>query len=204
MLASLSAKWVLLRNPKTGTTALSQAFERHAQIRIGGTAPLKHLTYAQFREMFGDYFERRGCEVFVVVRHPVAVLQSWYRFRARPALADPAHKRHANYTGAISFAQFVREWAGPAPRPSRAEVSAGIDFCFDAAGALPAGLCYYRYEDLDRLADRLARKTGVTVDLAVVNASPERPAPADIDALAAIPRLAEALALHARIPFEPR
>ena len=82
MLASPIHKFVLLMNPKTATTSYNKSVVgRCAHIRVGRNEFFKHLTYAAYRDMFGDYFDRKGCDVFIVVREPLDVLRSWYRFR---------------------------------------------------------------------------------------------------------------------------
>ena len=87
MLASVEKGFVLLSNPKTGTTALEDAFEKFADIRTGGSPKWKHINYDRMTEIFGDYFQRQGCTIYGVARHPVDALASWYRYRSRKQLA---------------------------------------------------------------------------------------------------------------------
>ena len=90
MLASVDKRFVLLSNPKTGTTALEAAFEKFADIRIGGSPKWKHISFEKMTEIFGDYFQRRrlhhlrGGPASGSTRWP-----SWYRYRSRPDLARP-------------------------------------------------------------------------------------------------------------------
>ena len=147
MLASVEKRFVLLSNPKTGTTALEAAFEQFADIRTGGSPKWKHINYDKMTEIFGDYFQRQGCTIYAVVRHPVDALASWYRYRSRPELGSE-HRWHDKYTGDIPFSQFVEEWAaGSTPR---AQVPVSVKWCLTRGGR-PAPITFYRYEDLPRL-----------------------------------------------------
>ena len=64
MIASVDHGFVLLANPKCASTALESAFGHVAEFTVSKKPHWKHLSYRQYREIFGDYFERNGCEVF--------------------------------------------------------------------------------------------------------------------------------------------
>ena len=154
MLASVEKGFVLLSNPKSGTTALEAAFEKYADIRTGGSPKWKHINYDRMVGIFGDYFERRGCMVYGVARHPVDTLASWYRYRSRRQLASP---RHQQYTGDIPFSQFVEEWADR--RTLRAKVPVSVKWCLTRGGK-PAPITFYRYEDVPLLFEVLSAHVG--------------------------------------------
>jgi hypothetical protein len=201
MLASVEKGFVLLSNPKTGTTALEAAFDRFADIRIGGSPKWKHIGYDGLTEIFGDYFQRRGCTIYAVVRHPVDALASWYRYRSRPALARPRHKGHDKYTGDIPFSQFVEEWA--AASTPRAKVPLSVKWCLTAGGE-PAPIAFYRYEDMPRLLEALCRHVGRKVKLEKRNVSPETPIDVDRTTVAALPRMRKFIEIYDSIPFVGR
>lgn len=51
--------------------------------------------------------------IFSIMRKPVSWVESWYRYRARDQLAPPDHPQHQNYTGHLSFPEYmeaVLEW----------------------------------------------------------------------------------------------
>lgn len=198
MLASVEKGFVLLSNPKTGTTALESAFERFADIRLGGSPKWKHITYDDMTEVFGDYFQRQGCTIYAVVRHPVDALASWYRYRSRPALAKPRHKWHDKYTGDISFSQFVEEWA--ASSTPRGRVSVSVKWCLTSGGN-PAPISFYRYEDVPALFEVLSRHVGRKVVSEKLNVSPERTLDVDREAVAALPKMNKYLRIYESIPF---
>jgi hypothetical protein len=108
MVISESHSFIFLAVPKTGTSALEHALARYA-------SPLtdrfnKHVTCARLRRelppaMWRDYFK------FAFVRNPYDMMQSWYFYRQRAELADPAHPRHHLYTGNTGFQDFIEHFA---------------------------------------------------------------------------------------------
>ena len=201
MLASHGEKrFVLLSNPKTGTTALEAAFEKFADIRIGGSPKWKHISYDKMTEIFGDYFQRRGCTIYAVARHPVDALASWYRYRSRPELGEAAAPWHDKYTGDISFSQFIEEWAD---RLDAAGAAAGDDEMVPEPRGRPAPITFYRYEDLPRSSTccrvtSAARSRREAQRLAGA-AARRRPR-----GVAALPRMQRRIELYDRIPFVGR
>ncbi len=179
MLASVDIKFVLLFNPKCASTALESAFRPFAEFTIGGKPEWKHLTYRQYREIFGHYFERNGCDVFAVVRNPFDLLSSWWRYRQRPAILDPTYSRHANRTSDVSFLDWLHEWGSSDP-PPRARVGRQKDKLCDQDGA-PGEIRFCRYEDLDGLVAELNRRIGSDVVVARANESPQIAVDATID-----------------------
>ncbi len=198
MLASVEKGFVLLSNPKSGTTALEAAFERFADIRTGGSPKWKHINYDQMTEVFGDYFQRQGCTIYGAVRHPVDTLASWYRYRSRPSLSK---RKRDNWTGDIPFSQFAAEWADKSSQRARVPVS--VQWCMTSAGT-PAPMRFYRYEDLGLMLEALCAHVGETVTLERRNRSPERPLDMDREAVAALPRMRQFIKAYETIPFVGR
>jgi hypothetical protein len=198
MLASVEKGFVLLCNPKTGTTALEDAFERFADIRTGGSPKWKHLNYDRLTEIFGDYFERQGCRIYGVARHPADALASWYRYRSRKELAARKHLPDSKYTGGIPYSRFVEEWA--ARSTPRARVPVSVEWCLTRERK-PAPITFYRYEDLPALLAVLSRHVGRPVKLENRNVSPDRPLDMDREAVAALPRMREQIEIYDSIPF---
>ena len=197
MLASVEKGFVLLCNPKTGTTALEEAFDRFADIRTGGAPKWKHLNYDRMTEIFGDYFQRQGCTIYGVARHPVDALVSWYRYRSRPEIRN----REEKYTGDLPFSQFLEEWAEK--RTKRARVPVSVEWCLTGKRT-PAPITFYRYEDLPALFEVLSGHVGRKVDLKRRNVSPERAIDVERSAIAALPRMQKYIALYESIPFVGR
>jgi hypothetical protein len=200
MLASVEKKFVLLSNPKTGTTALETAFEKYADIRTGGSPKWKHIRYVDMKDIFGDYFERQGCQIYAVVRHPIDTLASWYKYRTRKALTR--RKAAANYSGGITFPEFVEEWASDRP-PPRARVPVSVRWCMTRRGT-PAPINFYRYEDIALLVAKLSAHVGERVDLPRTNVSPERDVGIDREHVAALPKMKACIEMYEAIPFVTR
>ncbi len=185
MIASVDHGFVLLANPKCASTALESAFRPFAEFTIGGKPEWRHLTYRQYREIFGHYFERNGCEVLAVVRNPFDLLSSWWRYRQRPAILDPTHPRHANQTSDISFLDWLHEWGSDDP-PLRARIRLQKRILCDHDGS-PGDVRFYRYEDLGTLVAELNARIGSGVCLERSNESPLIAINATIDDAREIP-----------------
>lgn len=194
MLASVDHGFVLLSNRKCGSTALERAYRPHAEFKVLGTPRWKHLGYRTFKEIFGDFFERNGCEVFVVAREPRDLLMSWYRYRTREAL-----RGEPQFTGDIPFETFFREWSLETP-PPRAAVEDQSAFLLDAAGALPP-VRYYRYRDIPALVRRLNALVGREVEVPAANVSPAMAVALDPALAAGSAKFGREAAVYDRIPF---
>lgn len=169
MMAMTQAGFVLLSMPKTGSTALQSHFGRHAQVVVRNPPGMKHMTAGTFEEMFTPWFERFGFarssyETVALVRHPVDRAQSWWRYRARPAVQG-----RPNYTGDMSFDDFAERLVD-----GRITLGTAHNFLTDSQGRVIVDRLY-RHEHLTDAAQWMADKLGVAVpDLRPVNASPER------------------------------
>jgi hypothetical protein len=201
MLASVDKRFVLLSNPKTGTTALEAAFEPFANFRLGGTPKWKHVNFDGMTEIFGDYFQRQGCTIYGVVRHPVDALASWYRYRNRKQLKNPKHRWNDKYAGDVPFSQFVAEWA--ARSTPRARVPVSVKWCLTRRGK-PAPMTFYRYEDIPLLFDRLSQHVGKKVKLEKLNVSPSSPLDMTREEVAALPEMRAYIDLYESIPCAGR
>ena len=200
MIASSDHKFVLLCNPKTATTAFEAAYGRHVEMRLGPMPKWKHINYRKFKEIFGDYFENSGCDIYVVIRHPISTLVSWYSYRSRPEIASPSHGSHVNYTGNLTFEQFAEEWAKPRPA-SFARVTNFKDFCATSDGTM-APIRYFKYEDLNRLNRILSEKVKKTIELPKVNKSSSGSIAFDKEAVSRMPRMAGLIEAYEKIRFE--
>lgn len=201
MLASVEKSFVLLSNPKTGTTSLESAFRKFADIKTGGSPKWKHINYDRMTAIFGDYFERQGCKIYGVARHPADALVSWYRYRTRKQLKSPRHQWHDKYTGDIPFSQFMEEWANKSTRRARVPVS--VEWCLTRKKK-PAPMIFYRYEDLPVLFHVLSEHVGHEVTSRKRNVSPERVIDVERSDILALPRMQRYIELYDRIPFVGR
>lgn len=181
MLIHASRGFVFLAQPKTGTTAIETAFRLHAQISVQ-KLPFKHANYGGFLRWFEPYldaagFPRSSYQVVTVVRDPVDWLFSWYRYRSRPELRDAAGKASRNYTGELSFDQFVANYLAfyvegkKGPTTANVRVGRPSRFVAPLEGHPPVDRVF-PYENLDLLVDFLNQRLGRQVQLKPLNVSP--------------------------------
>ncbi len=162
---------VFLCTTKTGSSAVHQHFQRHAELVIRRPAGMKHMTAVTFGQTIAPLLDRYGFaresyELTCVVRHPVDWASSWWRYRSRPA-----SRGRKNYTGDMSFHEF-------AERIAAGEIWLGSphNFVTDAEGTVLVDRIY-RYEHLEAMTAWMAQRLGVpTPELPTVNASPTREA----------------------------
>lgn len=108
MLALPAHGFVMLSLPKTASTTMVRTVQRHAEVVLRVNPGLKHLNCTQFHELMvpvlrkGGY-KRRDYELCSMFREPVEWLESWWRYRSRPALEDKSER----FTGEQSFEEFA-------------------------------------------------------------------------------------------------
>jgi hypothetical protein len=168
MMVFWKARLVLLAVPKTGTTALEAALLSQADAAILNPPDKKHVTARRWRGQLAPFFENKGArplETMALVREPVDWLGSWYRYRARPAIAGtPAS------TAGIGFDAFVEGWLAE-PEPEFARVGRQSRFVSDAEGQVIVDHLF-RYEAMEEAVAFLEARLGLALDLARRNASP--------------------------------
>lgn len=111
--------FVLLSMPKCASTSLVHALQGRAELVLRVNPRLKHMNCRSFHSLMvpvlanGGY-QRDDYELVSLFREPLAWIESWWRYRQRPALAkeDPS-----KFTGEISFEEFVGRYVDNDPRP---------------------------------------------------------------------------------------
>ena len=162
--------------PKCASSSIEAAIAPHCNINFSGPGGLKHITARDYRAFILTYHNRvlanKPIEAFSIVREPTEWLFSWYRYRQRNDIKDPAHPFHHNYTGHLRFEEFVEAYLSDGKRPSFANVgnqtrfhtledgSIGVERIFDMAS-------------LDRVAAYLSEKLGKPIELPMKNKAPE-------------------------------
>ena len=167
MLVFWEQRLAFLATPKTGTTAIEAALESLAAVSIQRPPLLKHTTLQRYRRFIGPYLEAASGSAFTVValvREPRAWLGSWYRYRQREDLLDPAKS-----TAGLSFDDFVRGYAAD-PQPEFAAVGSQARFLDSRGGQGVDQL--FRYEDIDSFIDFLEERLGCEIILPRLNVSP--------------------------------
>jgi len=168
--------FVFLASTKTGSTSIESAFLRHSQIILQGPPSFKHTNYAGFQRFLQPYlasggFPRESYEVVCAFREPIDWLSSWWRYRSREKLANPANPRHRNYTGGVSFEEFARAYMEGSEQ--FAKVGRQSRFVRPRPGEAAVDHIF-RYDRLDLLVDFLCEKVGEEVEIGSANTSPER------------------------------
>ena len=167
MLVFWKARLVLLAVPKTGTTALEQALLPYADAAILNPPQQKHCTVKRYRNQLQKFFEQRGqrkLEVMAVVREPVDWLSSWYRYRARDAIAGSA-----NSTRDIDFEAFVAAWLDESA--PFAKVGRQSRFVANEDGSLGVDHLF-SHSKLDQAVAFLEGRVKARLDLGRTNVSP--------------------------------
>jgi hypothetical protein len=192
MLAAPKYGFVFLAAPKAGSTAIQRAFAEHAQLVTSGPPSLKHVTATEFEADFAPLLARHGYdrgdyETTCLVREPIEMTLSWWRYRSRRNLAGQPH-----YTGDMDFDAFVDlvvTGRGAFKRP--AEFACGPD------GRLLVDRPF-RYENVDACVAWMASLVGAPVAVGRANVSPVREAAVSASARRRLEEFfAEDLAIHA-------
>lgn len=118
MMVFLDSALVFLAVPKTGTHTYQEVLSDRADMVIRHPPELKHMPVTRFDKLIRPLFEKGGqrLETLAVIREPLDWLGSWYRYRARPAIAGKLQS-----TADISFEEFARAYLTD-KRPAFADV----------------------------------------------------------------------------------
>jgi hypothetical protein len=161
------ARLVVLLTPKTGSQSLAEALAPHALPGFTG----RHIGAAEYaRDHAAEIARRLGAppRTLAVMRAPLDRLGSWFRYRSRAGIADPAKA-----TAGLTFAGFIAATLDPDPPPF-ARIGRQDRF-LGVAGPGPAVDLIADYARLDRLEGWLSDRLGATVRLPRRNASPGDP-----------------------------
>lgn len=167
MLVFWDQKLAFLATPKTGSTAIEAALESLAAVVIQRPPVLKHTTSQRFHRFLGPYLEVASGSPFTVValmREPVDWLGSWYRYRQRDDVTDPAKR-----TTGISFDTFVNAYCENTP-PEFAAVGSQSRFLQSKHGKGVDRI--FRYEQIETFIDFLEDRLGCEIILPRLNVSP--------------------------------
>ncbi|MGY2703646.1 hypothetical protein [Nocardioides sp. HB32] len=170
--------FVLLSMPKCASTSLVHSLQARAELVLRVNPRLKHMNCRSFHNLIvpvlnnGGY-QRADYELVSLFREPVTWLESWWRYRQRPALA---REDAAKFTGEISFEEFVGRYVDNDPRPGTLRgrpakfiaMSDGLDIGVDRLFALEQPEVWKRW---------INEKVGGGVDIQVDNRSRVRSEP---------------------------
>ena len=167
MLVFWEQRLVFLATPKAGSTAIEAALDSMASFSITRPPEAKHTTAYRYRRFLGPYLKAAAKEDFSVValmREPLDWLGSWYRFRQREEVMDPARS-----TQGMSFDRFVQDYMD-SPRPPHADVGSQARFLSGPQGAGVDRL--FAYEEIDAFVQFLEDRLDCEIILPTLNVSP--------------------------------
>jgi hypothetical protein len=170
MLVFWAQRLVILSTPKTGSTAIEAALESIAALSVTRPPEMKHTPAYRYQRFLQPYLQSSaGGARFTAValmREPVDWLGSWYRYRGRPDVDDPARS-----TRGMSFADFAEAYMTD-PRPKVADVGGQARFLSGLNGAELGVDRVFRYEAIDRFVAFLEERLDFAIELPRLNVSP--------------------------------
>lgn len=176
MIVSVKHRFIFLSMPKCASSAIVRTIRDSGQITAFGHPGLKHTPYRSLERFVMPYITDRvgltrdDFTVICLFREPISWLHSWFRYRSRRALKDPAHRSHANYTGGLTFNEFAAAWLSR-PRPPFADVGRQSAFVLSLDRQVGPDVVY-RYEELDEAVRHIGDLIGRRVRVRRVNRSP--------------------------------
>lgn len=167
MLVFWEQRLAILATPKTGSTAIESALEPLATMAVQRPPVLKHTPVQRFHRFIGPYLEVTSGQPFTLValmREPRDWLGSWFRYRQRDEVTDPAKS-----TAAITFDRFVNAWCDD-PQPEFAAVGSQAKFLQPKGDK---GIDHlFRYEEIDTFLHFLEDRLNCEIILPRLNVSP--------------------------------
>ena len=167
---NISTKYgfAFLCNPKCASSSIEHALDNYCNIKMLSDfddAQAKHINARNYYEFVAPLLKKIkpqiNIDTFCIIREPLDWLGSWYRFRTRYEIKNPAHKYHKNYTGKISFNEFVEAYLSKGDRPPFATFKTEYQFDFIKLSENMIGVDYViPMDDLAKVFQFLYFKTG--------------------------------------------
>ena len=124
--------------PKCGSTTVERFMRPSSDFSLSGNPQLKHIRYEQVQENIWPLLAQLRLQtpyMFAIVREPVSWVESWYRFRARDELGPNEHPQHRNFSGHLSFPEYVEAVLQPHP-PSYARIHSQFHYLRNKDGVV--------------------------------------------------------------------
>ena len=172
MLVFLKHNLVFFAVPKTGTTSYQAALKGKADIIMRGAPAVKHLNMRKYERSFGPFLQKAFNlvpERMGVMREPLDLMRSWYKYRSRLKADDK------NSTANMSFEQFI-ELSLQFKPPSVAAVGTQMNFLAGKSGK--NGMHHlFAIEHAELLDEFLANIFEEPMKIPRKNVSPKAPTP---------------------------
>lgn len=120
MLLSHTHGYLFIANQKVASESIHLVAGDDADLGLVRIGQNKHANFNQLLDLLETYgldINFSNLFVFSIIREPAEWYVSWYNSRARTPLSNPNHRRHAVYTGATDFDEFLKLAEGDNPDP---------------------------------------------------------------------------------------
>ncbi len=174
--------FAFLCNPKCASSSIEHALDNYSNVRMSRypiDSELKHINARDYCEFVLPLLKKIkpqiSIDAFCIIREPLDWFRSWYKFRTRDALKNPAHKLHKNYTGKISFNEFVEAHISKGDRLSFATFKEGAEqFNFMKLTENTVGVNYiFPMDNMAKVSQFLSFKIGEKVNIPKRYVSPK-------------------------------
>lgn len=176
MLVCLHKKVAFLSMPKCASTSIENVLFPYSQIAFTGYPKIKHVNYKGYVSKVEPIIRSAGVDpksitTFCLFREPLEWLKSWYRYRAREELSNPNNPRHKNYTGNISFQEFVEGYINGSNEPW-AKIGRQSNFISDREGNVGVDKIF-RLDQQDLVEEFLGECFDSKINIPRKNVSPK-------------------------------
>jgi hypothetical protein len=173
-----------LCNPKCASTSIEQVLSEYSNINFWGHSQVKHIDVRKYNRFIVPLLNQALPNVsltsFCMVRNPIDVLKSWYRYRMRESLSDPSHIWHNVYTGNISFNRFIEGILDTNSTPPYASIPSISEFMTEENGRIGLDLVFC-VENMELLEEFLSLKLSKNITIPRLNKSIEAACDLDSD-----------------------
>lgn len=179
MQISLKYGYVFLSAPKCASTSIESVLSDYSDGGFSGHPAIKHINALRYKKNIEPIFAKKiplkkknNIEIVCVMREPLEWLHSWYRYRARSELSSPKHPQHKNYTGNITFNEFIKNYLKE-EKPSFARVGQQSTFMEDRQGELIVDRIF-RLDSLHEAEIFFSKKIGKDISFPQANTSKKK------------------------------
>lgn len=174
MRISFRHKYVMFDVPKSASTSINLALQHVSECTLDGNGGVKHMTVADYEEYLEPFLRKRTdmdistLERIAVVREPLDMLASYYKYLRRPGVENASNVDHSRNTCGVSFSAFLEDICQK--EDERYVVTRPSRFILDPSKKVGIDLLF-SFERLDALAKYLTCKTGQEIEIPKRNVS---------------------------------
>lgn len=177
MRISFKHRYVMFDIPKSASTSITFALRGVSECIIDGNGGAKHMLLADYEEFLEPFFLKRAgkfvleFERLAVVREPLDMLGSYYKYLRRPAALNPEHPDFRRHTADVSFAEYAQMVCDRTPNRF-SNVTRPSGFVADKDHRIGIDTLF-AFERLDDLAAHMSEKCGQEINIPQRNVSPQ-------------------------------